>query len=396
MKNPFRKRSAGKVGIVVQNKTDEICVPGYTSLDKNPEIMTACRRIAELIGTITIHLMSNTKDGDVRIVNELSKKIDIDPTENMTRSWWMESIVMTMLLPGKGNAIVVPKTRAGILKNLEPMAASRVSFVPEAGSYTRYKVLIDGKQYSPNKLLHFRHNPDLNYLWKGRGVTVALRDIAKNLKQAEATKNAFLSSKWKPSVIIKVDAFNDELADPEKRKKLLKDYIDYDTEGLPWVIPADQFQVEQIRPLTLSDLAISDSVEIDKKTAAAVIGVPAFLLGVGDFNREEWNSFVQSTVRAICTGIQQEMTKKLILSPDWYLRFNVRSLMDWDLKTLTDVFCTMGDRGYVDGNEARDAIGLSPREGLDELRILENYIPASMSGQQSKLVGNDGNGNGEE
>ena len=66
--------------------------------------------------------------------------------------------------------------------------------------------------------------------------------------------------------------------------------------------------------------------------------------------------------------------------------------MNWDLKTVADVFCTMGDRGYVDGNEARDQLGLSPREGLDELRILENYIPASMSGQQSKLVGNENNG----
>ncbi len=396
MKNPFKKRSAENVGVVVlDNNKDEICIPGYTSLDKNPEIMTAVRRIAELIGTITIHLMANTKQGDVRITNELSKMIDITPMPNMSRSWWIETIVQTMFLKGGGNAIVIPHTSAGILKSLEPVAGGRVSLLPVGNSFTEYKVLVDGKEYDPKKILHFRHNPDLFYLWKGRGVTFALRDIADNLKQAEKTKNAFMSSKWKPSIIIKVDAFTEEFADPGGRKQLLKDYIDYDTEGLPWVIPADQFQVEQIKPLTLSDLAISDSVVIDKKTAASVIGVPAFLLGVGEFNREEWNSFIQTTIRAICTGIQQEMTNKLIISPDWYLRFNVRSLMDWDLKTLTDVFCTMGDRGYVDGNEARDAIGMSPREGLDELRILENYIPAAMSGQQSKLVGNENKGTGE-
>ena len=46
MKNPFKKRSHGMVGLVVDAEHDDLCVPGYTSLDHNPEVMTACRRIA--------------------------------------------------------------------------------------------------------------------------------------------------------------------------------------------------------------------------------------------------------------------------------------------------------------------------------------------------------------
>ncbi len=125
---------------------------------------------------------------------------------------------------------------------------------------------------------------------------------------------------------------------------------------------------------------------------AAVFGMPPFLLGVGEYDRDAWNSFIQNVVRQIAHGIAQELTRKLILSPNWYLRFNHLSLMNWDLKTISEVFCTLGDRGYVDGNEVRDQIGYSPRDGLDELRILENYIPAAMSGQQSKLVGNENKG----
>jgi hypothetical protein len=85
-------------------------------------------------------------------------------------------------------------------------------------------------------------------------------------------------------------------------------------------------------------------------------------------------------------GIQQEMTRKLIISPLWYLRFNSLSLLDYDLSTIASVYGGMQDRGDVTGNEYRDRVGMSPKEGLDELKVLENYIPTDMIGLQKKLV----------
>lgn len=377
------------IGIVLGSDEESLCVPGYVSLDRNPEVMTAVRRIAELIGSITIHLMDSTDKGDYRIKNELSRMIDITPMPNMTRSIWIQSIVQNMLLHGKGNAIVLPHTRGGYLKKLEPIASSRVSFQPIG--YDDYRVMIDGRTYRPDDVLHFVYNPDRLYLWKGRGVDVSLKDVANNLKQAAATKKGFLESKWKPSVIIKVDAMNQSFSDPELRKKMLDEYIKTDGAGQPWIIPGEQVQVETIKPLTLKDLAISDTVEIDKRTVAAIFGVPAFLLGVGEYNKDAWNAFVQNTVRPIVLSMAQEMTRKLILSPDWYLKFNVLSLMDWDLKMISDVYGALSDRGYVNGNEVRDRIGMSPVDGLDEFRVLENYIPVDMTGLQKKLIQEGGN-----
>ena len=328
--------------------------------------------------------MANTENGDVRIVNELSKMIDITPMKNMTRSTWIEGIVMTMLLYGRGNAIVVPRTRAGYLKELRPISNGRVAF--NAIGYDDYTVMVDGKTYRPDDVLHFVYNPDKTYLWKGQGVTVSLKDIADNLKQAEATKKGFLASKWKPSVIIKVDAMTETFQSKAGRNKILEEYIEMEGAGKPFIIPNEQIEIETIKPLSLADLAISDTVEVDKRTVAAVLGVPPFLVGVGEYNATAWNAFVQNTIRPIVLGIAQEMTKKLILSPDWYLRFNVQSLMDWDLKTVSDVFGGLSDRGFITGNEVRDRIGMNPVEGLDEFRVLENYIPFDMAGMQKKLI----------
>ena len=377
--------ATAKVGFLLsQDAYDTLCTAGYTRLDRNPEVLTACMTIATLIASMTIHLMSNTERGDVRIVNELSRTIDIEPEKHMTRYQWMQSIVMTMLLYGRGNAVVMPHTYKGYLQSLEPIAAERVSFLPEG--YRDYKVLIDGIARKPESVLHFRHNPDPTYLWMGRGLNASLMDVANNLKQAAATEKGFMASKWKPSIIVKVDGFTEEFSSVTGRKKLLEQYIESSEAGEPWLIPADQFAVEQIRPLSLADLAIKDTVELDKKTVASIIGVPPFVLGVGEYSQTEWNSFIQNKLRPIVIGIQQELTKKLIISSGWYLKFNVRSLMDWDLKTIYDVFSGMADKGFATGNEVRDMLNMSPMEGLDELRILENYIPLDKIGDQKKLV----------
>lgn len=367
--------------------TDLACLTGYIRLDQCPEVVTAVRRVAELIGSITIHLMANTERGDVRIVNELSRLIDINPMPNMTRSTWMQGIVQNLLLYGEGNAVVWPHTWDGYLRSLEPIAASRVQLQPVGASYRDYRILIDGRAKDPGSLLHFVYNPDKTYLWKGSGVRILLRDLVQNLKQAQKTENAFLASEWKPPIIVRVDALTEEFSSPAGRQKLIDSYITPAKQGEPWVIPADLVDVQQVRPLTLQDLAISDTVELDKRTVASVLGVPPFLLGVGEYNQTAWNSFVQNMIRPLVVSIQQELTKKIITSPRMYVQFNVLSLMDWNLQTIYQVFGGLSDKGIVTGNEVRDRLGMQPIDGLDELRILENYIPADMIGQQGKLVG---------
>lgn len=363
---------------------DDCCPAGYTRLSDNPEVVTACRRIAELVGMLTIHIMENTESGDKRIVNELSAKLDINPNPTMTRKTFIEACVMNLLLYGDGNAVVQVNTHDGLLGSLQPVPARRVSFQP-IGMYD-YSVMIGGKSYNKDDVLHFRINADPEYLWKGRGFRILLRDLAGNLAQARKTEAAFFRSEYKPSLVVKVDALVDEFSSAEGRQKLIDSYMKPAEPGQPWIIPAEQFQVEQIKPLSLDDLAMSDNVKIDKQTIASILGVPAFILGAGDYNQKEWNNFINTQLKSIVMGMQQEMTKKLILSPKWYVRFNIMSLLDWDLQTISSVFCAMGDRGYVDGNEVRDKLGLSPREGLDELKVLENYLPWDMSGKQKKLI----------
>lgn len=366
-----------------QEAFETLTCQGYTSLDHNPEIVTAVNKIAKLVGSMTIHLMQNTDSGDIRIRNELSRKIDINPNENMTRSSFIQWIIQTMYLYGDGNAVVYPQFRKGFLRDLKPVPAAMVSYIPDG--IWDYTVSINGKEYNPDQVLHFILNPGNYYPWRGQGLQIALMDVANNLKQAAATEKGFMRSKWKPSIIVKVDALTDEFSSPEGRSKLLDDYINTSEVGEPWMIPAEQFQVEQIKPLSLSDLALADMVQLDKKTVASILGVPPFLLGVGDFHREEWNNFVSSTIMPLAKMIEQELTKKLLYSPDLYFRFNSRSLYNYELRDLASIADDQYIRGIMSRDEVRDWIGLPPASDEEELIILENFIPVGMIGDQKKL-----------
>lgn len=381
---------SGGVGVWLgDSSAGDILCSGYTSLAHNPEIVAAVDTIARLIGSMTIHLMANTDSGDIRIKDGLSRKVDVDPTRGMPRSNFIQWIVKTMFLEGRGNAVVLPQYRQGgkYLDNLQPIPPEMVSFIPDGWSY---RAMIAGQEYEPDEILHFALNPGSYYPWMGQGYTVALSDVANNLKQAAATEKGFMQSKWKPSIIVKVDALTEEFASPEGRSRLMEQYLQTTQAGEPWIIPAEQFSVEQVRPLSLSDLALADFVTLDKKTVASIIGVPPFVLGVGEFKRDEWNNFISTTIMAIAKIIEQVLTRGLLASPELYFRFNARSLYNYNLKEMAEVADEQYIRGVMTGNEVRDWIGLPPKDGLDQLVILENYLPIDRLGDQKKLIQNGG------
>lgn len=383
---PAQKRSL--VWVADQNSWKSLECTGYVPLSQNPEVCTAVDTIARLIGSMTIHLMRNTPAGDVRVIDELAKKVDINPNQNLTRSEFVRWIVRTMMLDGDGNAVVYPKTRAGYLKDLIPIPAAYTAFVPD-GEYG-YKIMISGQEYKPDRVLHFRCNPGRFYPWLGEGYRLTLADVAQNLRQAAATEKGFMSSEYKPSLIIKVDALVDEFSSPEGRDKLLESYCRAGQAGEPWLIPAQQFDVQQVKPLTLSDLALADFVKLDKQTVASILGIPSFVLGVGDFSRDAWNSFVNTTIMPMAQNIQQELTQKLLLSPDLYFRFNSWSLYSYSMTEMVEAGGQMVDRMALRRNEWRNWLGLPPDPDMDDLLALENYVPADRLGDQAKLNGGDG------
>lgn len=375
------------LGLFLGDSFDSLSVSGYSSLLQSPDAATGIAVTASIIGASTIQLMRNGKAGDVREKNELSRFIDVTPYSLSTRKTFVEWIVTQML--STGNAFVLPVTQSGKLADLVPMPGASAT----ATADNSYQVLWKGNVFEPGEVLHFPFNVDPAQPWRGRGVTIQLRDVLQNLKQAAATTNRFMADKWKPSVIVKVDALADEFSSEAGRKRLAEQYLSEDETGAPWIIPADLIDVQQVKPLTLADLAINETVDLDRKTVAATLGVPPFLIGVGAYNQPEYNNYIRRMVVPLATTIAQELTKKLLLSPEMYFKFSTRKLYSYTLTELADVGDAQYVRGLMSGNEVRDWLDLGPIDGLEELVMLENYIPAEMIGNQKKLKGDSDDGN---
>ena len=386
IKNPFKRREKQTVlgWLCSDDAYDTLCAQGYTRMSECPEVIMAVNYIANLVSSMTVYLMENTDKGDVRVKNELARMIDITPNKYQTRKAWMYTIVRSMLLEGNGNAVVMPVTNRGLIERLVPLTPDNINFADV--TEFDYTIMYKGVPYDPGELLHFAWNIDPNKPYIGQGIRVAAKDIATNLKQAAATKKGFMASKWKPSLIIKVDASTDDFTSKEKRKKMLDDYIETDGAGQPWIIPADMIDVKEVKPLSLKDLAINESVETDKRAIASLIGVPPYVVGVGEFNKNQHNNFIDTYIMPFATGIVQELSNKLLIKDSWFFRFNPRSLYSYSLKEIVDAGSELTDRIAMRRNEWRDWLGFSPDAEMDELLALENYIPAKQLGDQKKLI----------
>jgi HK97 family phage portal protein len=304
-------------------------------------------------------LMENSQDGDIRLKNELAKKVDVYPNNYMTRKNFIYKIVADMLT--HGNSVVYPNHEGALLENLTIWDINRINFYETEEAYSiQYKL----QKFDPMELLHFVLIPDDILPFKGQGLIPIVKDTIANLVQANTTKTGFLQSKWRPSLIIKVESDAEGMQIQEERQKILNSYVGDTENGEPWIVPASEIDVKEIRPLSLQDLAIQESITLDKRAVASAFGIPSFMVGVGS-------------------------SKKLVYAPSWYFKFNFKSLMQYDLGELTTHVKEMVAGGMLNRNEGRNAFDYSPVEGLNEYVVLENYIPVAEVGNQKKLKGGE-------
>ena len=392
---PVQKRNSAVVNVGFTEAWMRGLIPdGYTPMYQCAEVRMCVDAYADMISSMTIHLMRNTSMGDVRERNELSKMLDITPNRYMNRKQFIRHIVNVLLTEGEGNCVVYPTyTKEGLIDELIPLKPAHVTF-EEVGAWG-YQIRYGDAVFKPEEVLHFAINPDTEKPWLGTGFRVTMREAVQSIRTTNNTKTAITGSPA-PSLIIKADGLSSDLQDPEGREEFKRKHFDTDSKDRLWVIPAEAFDVVQVKPLTLADLAIKDGMELDKRTIAGIMKVPPFMVGVGSYNDAEQQNFVNTGIMNIAQYIQQEFTRKLLYASDLYWKFNPRSLYNYKITELVQAGKELANSMAIRRNEWRDWLGLPPDAEMDELLALENFIPASKLGDQKKLKGGEDDGEKQE
>ena len=387
IKNIFKRSNepstSSKMGYYMTEDAKSLLVGGYTRLSDSPEVLTAVNTIADLVSNMTIQLMQNGDKGDTRVKNDLSRLVDIKPNSYQTRKSFIFWVVKSMMLTG--NAVVMPLTRGGKTIELRPLADNKIRFYYDDKNDFDYVIKYKEKDYAPDSLLHFVLNPKDDLPFMGSSYRVSLSDVTHNLRQASATKRSFMSSEYMPSLVMLIDSDAD--LDEDEREKFEEKYLKRKDKNKPLLLPDGLVNFQTIKPLTLEDLAIHESIKVDKQTVASILGIPAFVLGVGTYSKDEWNNFINTKIMSIAQIIQQTLNK-LIVEEDQYFNFNPRSLYNYSLVEQVNAITNLVKVNTLRRNEGRNWLGLAPDEEMDDLIVLENYLLQQDLSKQNKLTQN--------
>lgn len=397
---------------------------GWSNLSNRPEVIAGVDKIANLVASLTIKIMENQVDdkgnklGDKNVNNGLAAKLDQAPNSFMTRNAFIKNLIYTLYLNGDGNAICIVDLHKGNLtkyiddikngrenyiENIVPVEPSKVFFYrtdeyyEKKGITSPYYITINGKVIDPRNVLHFRIGADPEFIYKGTGPRVPLSTVSGKLARIDALEKEYLTNAYFPSFILKWNAYSGGTESERKEfaSKLDKIFKGWNKDRKPGDIlnvPNMDANIEQVKPMSLNDLAIKDSKELSNKTVASLLGVPLFIIdGSNKYDNDEYNQFIKSTIVPLSQMISQELTNKLVINHNQYIKLDCAKLYKYDAAEIA-MYKNLVTTGAITRNELRDKIGMEPsdNEGMNDFIALENYIPVDKLGDQKKLYQDEG------
>jgi len=203
------------------------------------------------------------------------------------------------------------------------------------------------------------------------GLSIAMEEFGSNFFKNGANATGAFSTP---------DELSDE-AYARLKKDLTKNYTGLKQSGKPMLLEGG-LKFERIS-IPNNDAQFLESRKYQRSEIAAIFRVPLHMINdleKSSFNNMEQQStdFVMHTLRPWVLRIEQAISIALFgKDSEYYVKFNMSSLLRGDTKTRYEAYGTGIRDGWLTRNEARESEDLNPIDGLDD-----PILPLNMTNQK--------------
>ena len=347
---------------------------------KHTTVYSCVQAITDALASVTLNIYKKSKNKK-SVANEhnLYKLLKYKPTPYLTRFDYIRMVFQDILLRGNHYSQIVRNNRGEII-GLYPLVADNMDIKLRQNGKRVFIYKTANKEYAllEDEILHLKGLPDNTGLKGLNPIEYNRKSIELSMTTEQFGINFFKNGANGSGVLSHPKALSDE-AFERLRKEFESAYKGLMNSGKPLILE-DGMKYERLS-LSNEDSQFLDTRRFQKAEIAALFKVPLYMLGdmsKSTFNNMEQMSinFVQNTLLPHAVNFELAAYSYLLNEQeqnDYYIKFNLNSLMRGDFKTRTEGYRTMVNMGAMTPNEVRELEELDPKNSeADELYMQMN------------------------
>ena len=257
--------------------------------------------------------------------------------------------------------------------HLYHLPANYVTIEADESTYVKAYKFQKDITYSPSEIIHVKEN-SFNSIYRGTSRLRPARRTMALLENMRLFQDNFFRNGAVPGLVIKTPNMLSE----KIKERLIQHWVTkYNPSGggkRPLILDGG-LEVDSLSSVNFREMAFEDSIVENEKTLLKLLGIPPVLLDGGN------NANIRPNHRLYYLETILPIVRKMTFAFERYFGYKITEdvtnipALQPELSDQGNYYQSLVNGGVITPNEAREALGLDPVTGGDEIRI-----PANIAG----------------
>lgn len=344
-----------------------------------PAVKRAIEIISDAIASVELDVNS-VQDGHLAKDEDhyLNFLLNVKPNDYQSRDTFFGQMITSLLLHGNAFALIERDSDFNV-KAFKPIHHSKVTVQVKKNGGMYYEIEGDSrKRRQPYEVIHLMGVTNTGYL----GVSVL--EQASELFAFAISNNESAKDILKNGLLTSGTLKTDKVLNAESAKRLKRSVDSYragEKNSGKILVLEEGMDFNPHQHKSLAETGYASSVETVSAEIAKLFGVPPFLLG--DLSKSTMNNvyelsqaFLRYTITPLVRKIEAEITLKCLTDVELRkgdrVKGDLKQLQLSSVKDKAEYLKLAASNGIISINEAREELGMQPKEGLDNHHIQIN------------------------